>query len=51
MIERFSDTKMERIWDLFTQAIESCQNAQNIKLLFYVNIDFEENFGFTKYVY
>lgn len=42
---------MERIRDLFEQALKTCEKADKLKLLYYINIEFEENFGFTSFVY
>lgn len=44
IIERYSDTKVERIRDLFEQVLKSVPQKQ-AKLFYYMYADFEEHFG------
>lgn len=50
-IEWYADTKVEWVWDLYEQALNACQKDPKIKLLYYIVIDFEENFGFSSKVF
>jgi pre-mRNA-splicing factor SYF1 len=44
IIERHSDTKVERIRDLFNQVLSKVPPKQ-AKVFFYMYADYEENFG------